>query len=80
MEVDELEIVELELKYCERCGALWLRPCTEEQVYCAPCAKKMLNSPVSLKRRATGTLATADELCRIDLDGQSVLVGEGGHA
>lgn len=36
----ELEIAEIpaELKYCEFCGALWLRPQGSEEVYCAHCA------------------------------------------
>jgi hypothetical protein len=78
MEIDELTIVELELKYCERCGALWLRPCGDEQVYCAPCTSKMLSSPII--RKAKGKWKMTDDLCRMDLDGRSVLVGEGGHA
>ena len=27
----------LELKYCERCGGLWLRPCGAAVVYCRAC-------------------------------------------
>jgi LSD1 subclass zinc finger protein len=34
MEVHEILI---ELKYCERCGGLWLRPQGAERVYCAGC-------------------------------------------
>ncbi len=41
MERLEIEIVEMELKYCERCGALWLRPCGSARVFCASCALKM---------------------------------------
>ncbi len=37
MEVENLEIVQLELKYCEYCGSLWLRPRGETEVYCAGC-------------------------------------------
>jgi hypothetical protein len=28
----------LELKYCERCGSLWLRPVGGGQIYCRACA------------------------------------------
>jgi Zn-finger nucleic acid-binding protein len=35
----------VELKYCERCGGLWLRPGDGEQVYCAPCAWEMAQLP-----------------------------------
>lgn len=27
----------MELKYCERCAGLWLRPQNADGVYCAPC-------------------------------------------
>jgi hypothetical protein len=33
--------VQLELKYCERCGGLWLRPTGSAVVFCSPCAKAM---------------------------------------
>jgi hypothetical protein len=35
----------LELKYCERCGGLWLRVRGEELVYCAECAAEMRELP-----------------------------------
>lgn len=41
MERDVLEIMELELKYCERCGGLWLREKGSQKVYCAMCLPKM---------------------------------------
>jgi Zn-finger nucleic acid-binding protein len=40
MEIDELEIVRLELKYCETCGGLWLRPGGSSQVECAACVAR----------------------------------------
>ena len=51
MEIEKFEIVELELKYCERCGALSLRPQGSEQVYCRGCAIKMLDLPIPRKDR-----------------------------
>jgi Zn-finger nucleic acid-binding protein len=41
MEITECEVIQLELKYCERCGGLWLRRKGTEEVYCAPCAREM---------------------------------------
>ena len=41
MEELETGYVELELKYCERCGALWLRIKGSDVVFCGPCAKTM---------------------------------------
>ncbi len=51
MEIEELEIVQLELKYCERCGGLWLRLRGSGQVYCAGCAEQEKGLPV--RRRKT---------------------------
>lgn len=38
METERLEMVYLELKYCERCGGLWFRQKGESQVYCESCS------------------------------------------
>ena len=45
MELDPIEIVQLELKYCERCGSLWLRPIGARAVYCAACVPKIADLP-----------------------------------
>ena len=37
----------LELKYCERCGALWLRPTGGGQVYCVSCAIALGEMPAA---------------------------------
>lgn len=41
--MDELAsgAIQLELKYCERCGGLWLRPKGSDLVFCACCARAM---------------------------------------
>ena len=36
MNIEDPEAIQLELKYCERCGALWLRLRGAQQIYCAP--------------------------------------------
>ena len=35
----------LELKYCERCGGLWIRPQGGEEVYCGKCTKAIEELP-----------------------------------
>jgi len=35
----------LELKYCERCGGLWLHPTGGGQIYCVGCARKIAELP-----------------------------------
>jgi len=39
------DIEQLELKYCERCGGLWLRHKGSELVFCSSCAPKMAELP-----------------------------------
>jgi len=39
------DTLRLELKYCERCGGLWLRPVGGEQIYCVACARGMAELP-----------------------------------
>jgi len=36
---ESIQIRRMELKYCERCGSIWLRRCGSEQTQCAPCAR-----------------------------------------
>lgn len=50
MEIEELEIIHLELKYCERCGGLWLRPEDTDEVYCGSCSVQMSAFAVAVKR------------------------------
>lgn len=49
---EEPNELHFELKYCERCGGLWLRPAGGAQIYCAACARAMAELPaVSHKAR-----------------------------
>jgi DNA-directed RNA polymerase subunit M/transcription elongation factor TFIIS len=41
----EVEVVRMELKYCERCGGLLVRAQDSEVTYCASCAVKMAELP-----------------------------------
>jgi hypothetical protein len=76
MEIDEIEIIELELKYCERCGGLWLRVCGSERVYCGACAEKV--SYPNSGGKLTGCNSTAmDASAPGEL---ALLCGEGGNA
>lgn len=48
------EEIALELKYCERCGGLWLRPAGGGQIYCTICSRAMAELPpasTEVKRR-----------------------------
>ncbi len=37
--------IQVELKYCERCGGLWLRPQGADGVYCASCRVHLAAMP-----------------------------------
>lgn len=49
MELDEMEIVQMELKYCERCGGLWMRQTGSGDPYCPGCAPWMAALPVRIE-------------------------------
>jgi hypothetical protein len=38
--------IHVELKYCERCGGLWLRPQQAGGVYCFGCRVRLADRPV----------------------------------
>jgi Zn-finger nucleic acid-binding protein len=69
----------LELKYCERCGGLWLRPAGGNQIYCVICSRAMAELPPSLKEKRAknreGKRWSAEtefenhEVSRIEMDG-----------
>lgn len=44
----------VELKICERCGGLWLRPANSGWIYCALCHKEVSALPPSKPRRKGG--------------------------
>jgi Zn-finger nucleic acid-binding protein len=47
--------VKFELKYCERCGGLWLRPAGGEQIYCTGCGREMAKFPAVSREARTST-------------------------
>jgi Zn-finger nucleic acid-binding protein len=59
MEAEVFELIEVELKYCERCGGIWLRRMGAESVYCATCAPEMAEFP---KPKNRGASPTADDI------------------
>ena len=50
MDVDG-EVIQLELKYCERCGGLWLRLRGSDHAYCATCTTQVTEQPVSRRKK-----------------------------
>ena len=47
---NENELKRLELKYCERCGGLWVRECGAGVVYCDHCQRSMAELPIPKKK------------------------------
>ena len=66
---------EVELKYCERCGGLWLRRRGSERVYCAVCMPKVAELPEASVRVRTVKLPKGDLLGGMELLG----LAEGGR-
>ena len=62
LDIERGDVEEVELKYCERCGGLWLRRNGCRQVYCWPCVPKMAEFAVAKKRPATVRLPIAGAL------------------
>ncbi len=60
METELIEVIEVELKYCERCGGLWLRRKGSDQVYCATCLPFMADLPRPALKRKLGSVTTRD--------------------
>lgn len=80
MERLEIEIVEVELKYCERCGGLWIRPCGSERVFCGTCAPKMAEMELPLDPISVQLPVNDDRSFDATLEELAALCGEGGNA
>ena len=61
MEVDDLRVIQLELKYCERCGGLWLREQGSSMVYCIGCAAQFSGFASSRKALPRVCLPPSDD-------------------
>jgi len=72
--------LQFELKYCERCGGLWLRAVGERRVYCVKCQQEMSEWPAASRvadetrapqhrsRSVSGEFDGYDERREISLD------------
>lgn len=47
-----MNYLRMDLKVCEGCGVLWLRTAPLDGVYCDGCARKLMEYPAALGRRA----------------------------
>ncbi len=82
MKIEDPEVIQLELKYCERCGALWLRLRGAQDIYCAPCDLEMLDlpSPRSVHQPSASCPVTTRVEIKAQPGGLSAFCGEEGTA
>lgn len=46
-----MNYLRMDLKVCEGCGALWVRPSAAPEVYCHRCAQRLAEFPAARRRR-----------------------------
>jgi Zn-finger nucleic acid-binding protein len=80
MELHEENIIELELKYCERCGGLWLRIRGTDGVYCAACMPAVAELPAPTRHRVRPRLPINDRTGLNPVPALQDLGGKGGNA
>lgn len=81
MEIDQCEVIQLELKYCERCGGLWMRERGSEDRYCGSCVVVIAEYPAPRRRGPKpGQSRNRRYEVRSDAGSNPVVCGEGGTA
>lgn len=80
MERLNIEIIEVELKYCERCGGLWVRPCGSGRIFCGSCAPKMEEMELPGSGIIMQSPIDDDKSFEATLEEWAALCGEGGNA
>lgn len=73
----ENRVMRLELKYCERCGGLWLRPKGSDLIFCAGCAKAMAGLML-LRQHSLQSVAV--QPANEQTEAQEAFWAEGGNA
>ena len=72
--------LQFELKYCERCGGLWVRPCGSEQVFCGTCAPKMAEIELPISQITVQLPIDDGKTFDASLEELAALCSEGGNA
>jgi hypothetical protein len=81
MRSEDPEVIQLELKYCERCGALWLRLRGAQQVFCAACEVEVMDLPAPRCTPSRPRLPGNHKIeARRQAAAPTVLCGKGGTA
>jgi hypothetical protein len=80
MEPEDSKIVQLELKYCERCGGLWVRRMGCEEIYCASCAIEVMDLAPANRRKPSPRLPGNHKTEKTSGPKLVLICGEGGNA
>ena len=75
----EADVIELELKYCECCGGLWLRARGTDKIYCPGCVAAMEGPTAACKSKRRPRLPVNSRLELVSMEGTPVVM-EGGNA
>ncbi len=73
-------LVAMELKYCERCGGLWLRESEGEEIYCPGCRPEMVELPRGKRKQVRVIARNTIEELEGSLAELTAFCGEGGNA
>jgi hypothetical protein len=63
---------QVELKYCERCGGLFLRPQGSGRAYCKPCMPLMAELPQAKARRTVRDVRLPVATPKIEMEGSVI--------
>lgn len=66
-------LVRMELKYCERCGGLWVRESGAGTAYCEKCQPKVADLPIPKKKPGKLTLPVGP---RAEVEGYGVEISK----
>jgi Zn-finger nucleic acid-binding protein len=80
MDSGDQQIIQLELKYCERCGGLWVRRMGCEEIYCASCAIEVVDFASAGRRRTSPRLPGNHKSEKSDGPKLVLICGERGNA
>ncbi len=80
MESLEDVLVPMELKYCERCGGLWLREKEGNEIYCPKCVPEMAELPQPRRKRVLVVAVDSIDEIETCLAELTAICAEGGNA
>jgi hypothetical protein len=80
VEDGDFEVIQLELKYCEYCGGLWLRQKGQTEIYCSSCLPCVTRCAVANGSRSKARLPVNRAIRIVGRNGEVLLCSDGGNA